>query len=118
MQVNHLAPALLSILLFPSLIRGSPSRIINVNSVVSSMVNRSIWYPVHIFTMYTSGNYELALTFLFIGILYGICHSLNCHSSVSIMKLSNLPGVRVVVDASKIVDKMIGDSITKSVKEL
>ncbi|KAH9724870.1 dehydrogenase/reductase SDR family member FEY [Citrus sinensis] len=37
MQVNHLAPALLSILLFPSLIRGSPSRIINVNSVVSSM---------------------------------------------------------------------------------
>ncbi|ESR54640.1 hypothetical protein CICLE_v10020565mg [Citrus x clementina] len=34
MQVNHLAPALLSILLFPSLIRGSPSRIINVNSVM------------------------------------------------------------------------------------
>ncbi|MBA0732570.1 hypothetical protein Gogos_016650 [Gossypium gossypioides] len=36
MQVNHLAPALLSILLLPSLIRGSPSRIIYVNSVVSS----------------------------------------------------------------------------------
>lgn len=35
MQVNHLAPALLSILLLPSLIRGSPSRIVNVNSVVS-----------------------------------------------------------------------------------
>ncbi|KAJ4824293.1 hypothetical protein Tsubulata_043508, partial [Turnera subulata] len=34
MQVNHLAPALLSMLLFPSLIRGSPSRIINVNSVM------------------------------------------------------------------------------------
>lgn len=39
MQVNHLAPALLSILLFPSLIRGSPSRIINVNSVVSSVTD-------------------------------------------------------------------------------
>jgi len=37
MQVNHLAPALLSVLLLPSLIRGSPSRIINVNSVVSSL---------------------------------------------------------------------------------
>ncbi|XP_023525712.1 dehydrogenase/reductase SDR family member FEY-like isoform X2 [Cucurbita pepo subsp. pepo] len=34
LQVNHLAPALLSILLLPSLIRGSPSRIINVNSVM------------------------------------------------------------------------------------
>ncbi|CAA3008604.1 Hypothetical predicted protein [Olea europaea subsp. europaea] len=34
MQVNHLAPALLSILLLPSLVRGSPSRIINVNSVM------------------------------------------------------------------------------------
>lgn len=34
MQVNHLAPALLSILLLPSLIRGSPSRIINLNSVM------------------------------------------------------------------------------------
>ncbi|KAF2304588.1 hypothetical protein GH714_034176 [Hevea brasiliensis] len=34
MQVNHLAPALLTILLLPSLIRGSPSRIINVNSVM------------------------------------------------------------------------------------
>lgn len=38
MQVNHLAPALLSVLLLPSLIRGSPSRIINVNSIVSSMI--------------------------------------------------------------------------------
>ncbi|KAL2897977.1 Dehydrogenase/reductase SDR family member FEY [Bienertia sinuspersici] len=36
MQVNHLAPALLSVLLLPSLLRGSPSRIINVNSVVSN----------------------------------------------------------------------------------
>ncbi|KAJ4959042.1 hypothetical protein NE237_026153 [Protea cynaroides] len=34
MQVNHLAPALLSILLLPSLKRGSPSRIINVNSIM------------------------------------------------------------------------------------
>ncbi|KAG7037076.1 WW domain-containing oxidoreductase, partial [Cucurbita argyrosperma subsp. argyrosperma] len=34
LQVNHLAPALLSILLLPSLIRGSPSRIINVNSIL------------------------------------------------------------------------------------
>ncbi|KAL5721515.1 hypothetical protein ACHQM5_005153 [Ranunculus cassubicifolius] len=34
MQVNHLAPALLSILLLPSLIRGSPSRIVNVNSTM------------------------------------------------------------------------------------
>ncbi|CAN6915019.1 unnamed protein product [Brassica oleracea] len=37
MQVNHLAPALLSVLLLPSLIRGSPSRIINVNSVMHSV---------------------------------------------------------------------------------
>ncbi|PON92573.1 Short-chain dehydrogenase/reductase [Trema orientale] len=34
MQVNHLGPALLSILLLPSLVRGSPSRIVNVNSVM------------------------------------------------------------------------------------
>lgn len=34
MQVNHLAPALLSILLLPSLIRGSPCRIINMNSIM------------------------------------------------------------------------------------
>lgn len=33
MQVNHMGPALLSILLLPSLLRGSPSRIVNVNSV-------------------------------------------------------------------------------------
>ncbi|KAG6625092.1 dehydrogenase/reductase SDR family member FEY-like [Carya illinoinensis] len=33
-QVNHLAPALLSVLLLPSLIRGSPSRIVNVNSIM------------------------------------------------------------------------------------
>uniref|UniRef100_A0A0D6QSW2 Uncharacterized protein n=1 Tax=Araucaria cunninghamii TaxID=56994 RepID=A0A0D6QSW2_ARACU len=32
MQVNHLAPALLTLSLLPSLIRGSPSRIVNVNS--------------------------------------------------------------------------------------
>uniref|UniRef100_A0A803M2F6 Uncharacterized protein n=1 Tax=Chenopodium quinoa TaxID=63459 RepID=A0A803M2F6_CHEQI len=37
MQVNHLAPAMLSVLLLPSLIRGSPSRIINVNSVMHSI---------------------------------------------------------------------------------
>ncbi|XP_027358455.1 dehydrogenase/reductase SDR family member FEY-like [Abrus precatorius] len=34
LQVNHLAPALLSILLLPSLIKGSPSRIVNVNSIM------------------------------------------------------------------------------------
>nr|CAD1830688.1 unnamed protein product [Ananas comosus var. bracteatus] len=34
LQVNHLAPALLSMLLLPSLLRGSPSRIINVNSIM------------------------------------------------------------------------------------
>ncbi|RXH75282.1 hypothetical protein DVH24_030003 [Malus domestica] len=34
LQVNHLAPALLSVLLLPSLIRGSPSRIVNLNSVM------------------------------------------------------------------------------------
>ncbi|KAK0586622.1 hypothetical protein LWI29_009826 [Acer saccharum] len=34
MQVNHLAPALLSVLLLPSLIRGSPSRIVNLNSIM------------------------------------------------------------------------------------
>ncbi|TMX05463.1 hypothetical protein EJD97_019700 [Solanum chilense] len=33
-QVNHLAPALLSLLLLPSLKRGSPSRIINMNSLM------------------------------------------------------------------------------------
>ncbi|XP_048535201.1 dehydrogenase/reductase SDR family member FEY-like [Triticum urartu] len=37
MQVNHLAPALLAMLLLPSLIRGSPSRIINVNSVMHTI---------------------------------------------------------------------------------
>ncbi|KAJ7962759.1 putative Short-chain dehydrogenase [Quillaja saponaria] len=31
-QVNHLSPALLSIMLLPSLVKGSPSRIVNVNS--------------------------------------------------------------------------------------
>lgn len=34
MQVNHLAPSLLSMLLLPSLLRGSPSKIINVNSIM------------------------------------------------------------------------------------
>lgn len=34
LQVNHLAPALLSLLLLPSLIRGSPSRIVNLNSIM------------------------------------------------------------------------------------
>ncbi|XP_068664242.1 dehydrogenase/reductase SDR family member FEY-like isoform X1 [Aristolochia californica] len=37
LQVNHLAPALLSLLLLPSLIRGSPSRIINVNSIMHAI---------------------------------------------------------------------------------
>ncbi|KAG9150893.1 hypothetical protein Leryth_003032 [Lithospermum erythrorhizon] len=34
LQVNHLAPSLLSILLLPSLQKGSPSRIVNVNSLM------------------------------------------------------------------------------------
>lgn len=34
LQVNHLAPALLSILLLPSLKKGAPSRIVNVNSIM------------------------------------------------------------------------------------
>ncbi|GFZ03998.1 NAD(P)-binding Rossmann-fold superfamily protein [Actinidia rufa] len=34
MQVNHLVPALLSVLLLPSPKRGAPSRIINVNSIM------------------------------------------------------------------------------------
>nr|XP_025623306.1 dehydrogenase/reductase SDR family member FEY isoform X2 [Arachis hypogaea] len=44
LQVNHLAPALLSVLLLPSLMRGSPSRIVNVNSVVmfSSVLHKRI----------------------------------------------------------------------------
>jgi NAD(P)-dependent dehydrogenase (short-subunit alcohol dehydrogenase family) len=37
MQVNHLAPALLAVLLLPSLLRGSPSRIVNVNSVMHTV---------------------------------------------------------------------------------
>ncbi|AQK67857.1 NAD(P)-binding Rossmann-fold superfamily protein [Zea mays] len=37
MQVNHLAPALLAMLLIPSLLRGSPSRIVNVNSIMHSV---------------------------------------------------------------------------------
>ncbi|CAN6700471.1 unnamed protein product [Malus baccata var. baccata] len=37
LQVNHLAPALLSVLLLPSLIRGSPSRIVNLNSVIGTI---------------------------------------------------------------------------------
>lgn len=34
LQVNHLAPALLSVLLLPSLQKGSPSRIVNMNSLM------------------------------------------------------------------------------------
>ncbi|GJN18801.1 hypothetical protein PR202_gb06003 [Eleusine coracana subsp. coracana] len=37
MQVNHLAPALLAMLLMPSLLRGSPSRIVNVNSIMHTV---------------------------------------------------------------------------------
>uniref|UniRef100_A0A0A9D896 Uncharacterized protein n=1 Tax=Arundo donax TaxID=35708 RepID=A0A0A9D896_ARUDO len=37
MQVNHLAPALLAMLLIPSLLRGSPSRIVNVNSIMQTV---------------------------------------------------------------------------------
>ncbi|KAJ6388097.1 hypothetical protein OIU77_026630 [Salix suchowensis] len=37
LQVNFLAPALLSVLLLPSIIKGSPSRIINVNSILHYM---------------------------------------------------------------------------------
>jgi NAD(P)-dependent dehydrogenase (short-subunit alcohol dehydrogenase family) len=42
MQVNHLAPALLAMLLMPSLLRGSPSRIVNVNSIVSPLLSEVI----------------------------------------------------------------------------
>jgi NAD(P)-dependent dehydrogenase (short-subunit alcohol dehydrogenase family) len=42
MQVNHLAPALLAMLLIPSLLRGSPSRIVNVNSIVSSVLSPTL----------------------------------------------------------------------------
>ncbi|KAG0602006.1 hypothetical protein M758_11G154100 [Ceratodon purpureus] len=34
MQVNHLAPALLTVLLLPSLARGAPSRVVMVNSIM------------------------------------------------------------------------------------
>jgi len=34
MQVNHLAPALLTVLLLPSLLRGAPSRVVMVNSIM------------------------------------------------------------------------------------
>uniref|UniRef100_A0A0D9VBC1 Uncharacterized protein n=1 Tax=Leersia perrieri TaxID=77586 RepID=A0A0D9VBC1_9ORYZ len=37
LQVNHLAPALLSVLLLPSLLRGSPGRIVNVSSVMHTI---------------------------------------------------------------------------------
>lgn len=46
MQVNHLAPALLAMLLIPSLLRGSPSRIVNVNSIVSSFLSPILLYWV------------------------------------------------------------------------
>lgn len=38
MQVNHLAPALLTVLLLPSLARGAPSRVVMVNSIVSFLI--------------------------------------------------------------------------------
>lgn len=41
LQVNHVAPALLTLLLLPSLLRAPLSRVINVNSVV----------PIHIFIL-------------------------------------------------------------------
>ncbi|XP_009763378.1 dehydrogenase/reductase SDR family member FEY-like [Nicotiana tabacum] len=37
LQVNHLGPALLSVLLLPSLKRGAPSRIVNVNSLLHTV---------------------------------------------------------------------------------
>ncbi|AQK61097.1 NAD(P)-binding Rossmann-fold superfamily protein [Zea mays] len=46
MQVNHLAPALLAMLLIPSLLRGSPSRIVNVNSIVSSLSSPLVMHTV------------------------------------------------------------------------
>lgn len=54
LQVNHLAPALLSLLLLPSLIRGSPSRIINVNSIVCSIFANII--PSHTHSSYDVQN--------------------------------------------------------------
>nr|CAB3445313.1 unnamed protein product [Digitaria exilis] len=47
MQVNHLAPALLAMLLIPSLLRGSPSRIVNVNSIVSSFLSLILLQWMH-----------------------------------------------------------------------
>lgn len=57
MQVNHLAPALLSVLLLPSLIRGSPSRIVNVNSVVSYIIEmaeciKAFWFLFSLYHVY------------------------------------------------------------------
>lgn len=43
MQVNHLAPALLTVLLLPSLARGAPSRVVMVNSIVSFLI-RCVFY--------------------------------------------------------------------------
>lgn len=39
MQVNHLAPALLTVLLLPSLARGAPSRVVMVNSIMHHLGN-------------------------------------------------------------------------------
>lgn len=51
MQVNHLAPALLAMLLIPSLLRGSPSRIVNVNSIVSFLVSPLVVLQAQFSTM-------------------------------------------------------------------
>lgn len=82
MQVNQLAPALLSILLLPSLIRGSPSRIINVNSVVSSTI------MVHI-----RGNYTLCpLSHLLHCAPYHIFYIVHPKHSVDSWDISHLRG--------------------------
>ncbi|KAJ7565594.1 hypothetical protein O6H91_02G066000 [Diphasiastrum complanatum] len=39
MQVNHLAPALLTMLLMPALLRSAPSRVVNVNSAMHHMAS-------------------------------------------------------------------------------
>lgn len=51
MQVNHVAPALLTLLLLPSLLKAPGSRIINVNSVVRSFSGAFYIYAVSIFSI-------------------------------------------------------------------
>lgn len=84
MQVNHLAPALLSILLLPSLIRGSPSRIVNVNSIVSPMpwyASAYIYACMYIYKSFSVYYVSLAI-FKYISILkFWLCGCWNLDNS-------------------------------------